>query len=157
MTPKLPSHAKQLTVSPILPRCANCNETLRVTPRSKDRPLSRQRYHDSGHLCSQGHTHNTRPDGRQQVSHALGPETREKLNSDRWMGGCRAHTGGVESNYPSPIFFHGPKSCIEQLLSPKRNFARLSAALVGRYEMEVEDADELQFSPHLARKSSYAD
>lgn len=71
-------------------------------------------------------------------------------------GRLQAHTGGVESNYPSLIYFHGPKSRIEQVLSPKRNFARLSAGLVGRYEMEVEDADELQFSPHLARKSSYA-
>ena len=49
-----------------------------------------------------------------------------------------ANSGGAESNYSNLTFLHGPRSCIGQGFS-KAEFACIIAALVGRFEMELED------------------
>ena len=49
------------------------------------------------------------------------------------------NTGGASSNYAFLTFLHGPRSCIGQAFA-KAEFAVLMAGLVGRFEMELEDA-----------------
>ena len=66
-----------------------------------------------------------------------GPDATE-FNPDRWMGPGKANTGGAESNYSMLTFLHGPRSCIGQAFA-KAEFAYLVAALVGRFEFELED------------------
>ncbi|KAF2746763.1 cytochrome P450 [Sporormia fimetaria CBS 119925] len=63
-----------------------------------------------------------------------------EFNPDRWRGTGRANTGGAESNYASLTFLHGPRSCIGKDFA-KAEFACLVAALVGAFEMELEDKD----------------
>lgn len=65
----------------------------------------------------------------------------EKFDPDRWMGSGKTNTGGAESNYSFLTFLHGPRSCIGQSFA-KAEFACLLAALVGRFEMELEDAEK---------------
>lgn len=60
------------------------------------------------------------------------------FNPDRWMGQGRANTGGADSNYAVTTFLHGPRSCIGKDFA-KAEFACLMAALVGKFEMELED------------------
>ena len=59
-----------------------------------------------------------------------GPDA-DKFNPDR---------SGAESNFSFLTFLHGPRSCIGQAFA-KAEFASLLAALVGRFEMELEDPD----------------
>ena len=66
-----------------------------------------------------------------------GPDAKE-FNPERWMGQGRANTGGADSNYATTTFLHGPRSCIGKDFA-KAEFACLMAALVGRFEMELED------------------
>jgi cytochrome P450 len=54
------------------------------------------------------------------------------------MGPGRANTGGAESNFAVTTFLHGPRSCIGMAFA-KGEFACLVAAMVGRFEMELED------------------
>ena len=68
-----------------------------------------------------------------------GPNAAE-FNPDRWTGPGRANNGGAESNYSFMTFLHGPRSCIGQAFA-KAEFACLLAALVGRFEMELEEPD----------------
>lgn len=56
----------------------------------------------------------------------------------RWLSPGRANSGGAESNYALLTFLHGPRSCIGKDFA-KAEFACLVAALVGRFEMEMED------------------
>lgn len=60
------------------------------------------------------------------------------FNPDRWLGEGRANNGGATSNYDFMTFLHGPRSCIGQAFA-KAEFACLLAAVVGRFEMELED------------------
>lgn len=66
-----------------------------------------------------------------------GPDAAE-FKPDRWMGPGRANTGGAESNYAMMTFLHGPRSCIGQAFA-KSEFNCLLAAVVGRFEFELED------------------
>lgn len=68
-----------------------------------------------------------------------GPDA-AKFNPDRWMGAGKANNGGAESAYSYLTFIHGPRSCIGQAFA-KAEFACLLAAVVGRYEMELEDKE----------------
>ncbi|MCJ1462021.1 hypothetical protein MMC07_000621 [Pseudocyphellaria aurata] len=64
----------------------------------------------------------------------------EKFNPNRWMSLGKTETGGAKSKYSFLTFLHGPRSCIGQSFA-KAEFKCLLAALVGRFEMELEDAD----------------
>lgn len=68
-----------------------------------------------------------------------GPDA-DKFNPDRWMGPGTANSGGAESNYAFLTFLHGPRSCIGQAFA-KAEFACLMAAVVGRFEVKIADAD----------------
>ncbi|OCK76578.1 cytochrome P450 [Lepidopterella palustris CBS 459.81] len=71
-------------------------------------------------------------------SKTLWGEDAKEFNPDRWMGPGRANTGGADSNYSFLTFLHGPRSCIGKDFA-KAEFASLVAAVVGRFEMELED------------------
>ena len=58
------------------------------------------------------------------------------------MGPGRAATGGAESNYAFLTFLQGPRSCIAQGFA-RAEFACLLAALVGRFELGLEEGKEL--------------
>lgn len=62
------------------------------------------------------------------------------FNPDRWMGPGKANSGGASSNYSFLTFLHGPRSCIGQAFA-KAEFACLLGALVGRFELELENPD----------------
>ncbi|WEW58119.1 hypothetical protein PRK78_003586 [Emydomyces testavorans] len=69
-----------------------------------------------------------------------GPDA-ETFNPDRWLGPGRANTGGAESNYAFLTFLHGPRSCIGSAFA-KGELACVVAAMVGRFEFELEKPDE---------------
>lgn len=66
-----------------------------------------------------------------------GPDA-AKFDPDRWMGPGKANSGGAESNYAFLTFLHGPRSCIGQAFA-KSEFECLLAAVVGTFEIEMED------------------
>lgn len=66
-----------------------------------------------------------------------GPDAKD-FNPDRWMGPGRAGSGGAASNYSFLTFLHGPRSCIGQAFA-RAEFACLVAALIGRFDFELED------------------
>lgn len=74
------------------------------------------------------------------MSKALWGPDAANFNPDRWLGAGRGNSGGAESNFSFLTFLHGPRSCIGQAFA-KAEFACLLAGLVGRFEMEMEDAD----------------
>ena len=74
------------------------------------------------------------------TSDALWGADAKEFNPDRWMGAGKANTGGADSNYAVTTFLHGPRSCIGKDFA-KAEFACLLAALVGRFEMELEDPE----------------
>lgn len=65
-----------------------------------------------------------------------GPDA-DKFDPERWLGPGRANTGGATSNYALLTFIHGPRSCIGQGFA-KAELACMVAALVGKYEMELQ-------------------
>ncbi|KAL5386229.1 hypothetical protein DPSP01_004311 [Paraphaeosphaeria sporulosa] len=75
------------------------------------------------------------------TSNALWGSDAKEFNPERWMGPGKANTGGAESNYAVTTFLHGPRSCIGKDFA-KAEFACLLAALVGRFEMELEEPDK---------------
>ena len=62
------------------------------------------------------------------------------FNPARWMGVGKAGNGGAESNFAFMTFLHGPRSCIGQQFA-RAEFACLLAALIGKFEFELEDPD----------------
>ena len=64
------------------------------------------------------------------------------FNPERWMGPGKAGNGGAESNYAFLTFLHGPRSCIGQAFA-RAEFAALLAAVVGRFELELEDKEKV--------------
>ena len=66
----------------------------------------------------------------------------DDFNPDRWLGPDRANSGGAKSNYAFMTFLHGPRSCIGQRFAVAE-LACLVAALVGRFEFEMVDTDEV--------------
>ncbi|EEP76268.1 predicted protein [Uncinocarpus reesii 1704] len=78
-----------------------------------------------------------------------GPDA-ETFNPDRWMGPGKGNTGGASSNYGHLTFLEGPRSCIGSGFA-KGEMACLLAALVGRFEFELEDPNkELEISTGVA-------
>jgi cytochrome P450 len=75
------------------------------------------------------------------TSNALWGSDAKEFVPERWMGQGKANTGGAESNYAITTFLHGPRSCIGKDFA-KAEFACLLAALVGRFEMELEEPDK---------------
>lgn len=119
---------------------AVCNEVLRVRPpvpmtlreASKDTSIL-------GTFIPKGTRIMLAPYGA-NLSTALWGADAATFDPDRWMGSGRANTGGAESNYAFLTFLHGPRSCIGQSFS-RAEFACLLAALVGRFEFELEDEE----------------
>lgn len=117
------------------------NETSRVFP-----PVAltlRETEHDTtiqGHFIPAGTTIIISP-WAINTSNALWGADAKEFKPDRWMGQGKANTGGADSNYAVTTFLHGPRSCIGKDFA-KAEFACLLAALVGRFEMELEDPDK---------------
>jgi cytochrome P450 len=64
---------------------------------------------------------------------------------ERWIDpstGKANNTGGVRSNYSNLTFLHGPRSCIGEKFA-KTELKALIAVLVGTFEMEMADKDEV--------------
>ena len=74
------------------------------------------------------------------TSTALWGSDAAEFNPERWLGPGRANTGGASSNYAFMTFLHGPRSCIGQAFA-KAEFACLLGAVVGRFELELEDEE----------------
>ncbi|OKL57731.1 hypothetical protein UA08_07229 [Talaromyces atroroseus] len=74
------------------------------------------------------------------VSKQLWGDDATVFNPDRWMGSLQANSGGGLTNFSFMTFLHGPRSCIGQGFA-RGEFACLLAALVGTFEMELEDKD----------------
>ncbi|MCJ1351013.1 MAG: hypothetical protein MMC33_000995 [Icmadophila ericetorum] len=70
-----------------------------------------------------------------------GPDA-AKFTPDRWLAPGMANNGGAESAYANLTFLHGPRSCIGQAFS-KAEFHCILAAIVGRFEMELEDPNKV--------------
>jgi cytochrome P450 len=70
-----------------------------------------------------------------------GPDANE-FNPERWMGEGMSNTGGSKSNYSYLTFLHGPRSCIGQAFA-KAEMKCLVAAVVGRFEFEMADKNEI--------------
>ena len=67
-----------------------------------------------------------------------------KFNPDRWLQSPTnpaSSNGGAASNYSFLTFLHGPRSCIGQKFA-QAEFACLLAAWVGRFEFELNNAEE---------------
>lgn len=67
-----------------------------------------------------------------------------KFNPDRWLqspSNPASANGGAASNYSFLTFLHGPRSCIGQKFA-LAEFACLLAAWVGRFEFELNNAEE---------------
>ena len=120
---------------------AVCNEVLRVNPPV---PMTiREARKDTtilGTFVPKGTRIILVPSAVNLSSSLWGPNP-EKFNPERWMGSGTTNTGGAESNYSFLTFLHGPRSCIGQSFA-KAEFACLLAALVGRFEMELEDSEK---------------
>ena len=114
------------------------NETFRVFPPV---PLTlRSAAHDTticGHFIPAGTTIAICP-WAINTSKALWGDDAREFKPERWLGPGRANTGGADSNYAITTFLHGPRSCIGKDFA-KAEFACLVAALVGRFELELED------------------
>lgn len=114
------------------------NETMRLFPPV---PLTmRETDHDTtiqSHFIPRGTTVIICPWAINTSKQLWGDDARE-FNPDRWMGPGKANTGGADSNYAVTTFLHGPRSCIGKDFA-KAEFACLMAALVGRFEMALED------------------
>ncbi|KAH8809409.1 cytochrome P450 monooxygenase [Xylogone sp. PMI_703] len=68
-----------------------------------------------------------------------GPDA-DTFNPERWLQDGCANTGGVRNNYGFLTFLHGPRSCIGATFA-RSELTCLVAALVGRFEMELEDPE----------------
>jgi len=75
------------------------------------------------------------------TSTALWGADAAEFKPERWLGPGRTNTGGATSNYAFMTFLHGPRSCIGQAFA-KAEFACLLAAVVGRFEWELEDPNK---------------
>ncbi|EED14749.1 cytochrome P450, putative [Talaromyces stipitatus ATCC 10500] len=64
--------------------------------------------------------------------------TASTFDPDRWLGEGRGNSGGVKNHLGFLTFLHGPRSCIGSGFA-KAELACLVAAIVGRFQMELED------------------
>lgn len=117
---------------------AVCNEVLRFYPPV---PLTiREACRDTSianHPIPKGTLVLLSPDATNHDVDLWGPDA-GVFDPERWLAPGKAKTGGAESNYALSTFIHGPRSCIGQGFS-KSELACLVAAMVGRFEMELED------------------
>ncbi|RAO72355.1 uncharacterized protein BHQ10_008367 [Talaromyces amestolkiae] len=60
------------------------------------------------------------------------------FDPERWMKPSQANSGGGVTNFSFMTFLHGPRSCIGQGFA-RGEFACLLAAIVGTFELELED------------------
>ncbi len=141
--PSINDAEKQITANdidrlPYLHAC--CNEVLRLYPPVPN--LVRDTARDTtivGHPIPAGTRVMLVPWAINHSKALWGPEASE-FNPNRWLGPGKANSGGAESNYAFMTFLHGPRSCIGQGFA-RAEFACLVAALVGRFEMALEEAD----------------
>lgn len=131
---------------------AVCNEVLRLTPpvpvtlREAARDTTIQ-----GQFVPAGTRIILAPTAANTAVGHWGDDAGE-FKPDRWLGPGRANSGGAESNYAFMTFLHGPRSCIGKEFA-KAEFACLLAALVGKFEMELEDKDrEIEITGGITSK-----
>ncbi|KAL9070873.1 MAG: hypothetical protein Q9157_005666 [Trypethelium eluteriae] len=84
-------------------------------------------------------------------SKALWGADATEFNPERWMGPGRANSGGAENNFAYMTFLHGPRSCIGQAFA-RGEFACLLAVLVGSFEFELVDHEEVQIVTGLTSR-----
>ncbi|KUL89225.1 hypothetical protein ZTR_03650 [Talaromyces verruculosus] len=73
------------------------------------------------------------------ISKELWGEDAFVFDPERWMKPNQANSGGGATNFSFMTFLHGPRSCIGQGFA-RGEFACLLAAMVGTFEMELEDS-----------------
>lgn len=118
---------------------AVCNEVLRLVP--PVRITLREAARDTtvqGQFVPAG-THIILAPMATNTALALWGDDAGEFRPDRWLNrGARPDAGRV--NYAFMTFLHGPRSCIGEKFA-RAEFAYLLAALVGRFEMELQDKD----------------
>ncbi|GAM42003.1 hypothetical protein TCE0_043f15589 [Talaromyces pinophilus] len=73
------------------------------------------------------------------ISKELWGEDAFVFDPERWMKPNQANSGGGVTNFSFMTFLHGPRSCIGQGFA-RGEFACLLAAMVGTFDMELEDS-----------------
>ncbi|KAE8552145.1 hypothetical protein EYB25_006039 [Talaromyces marneffei] len=138
--------AKELDSLPYLH--AFCNEVLRFYPsipataRASIRDTTVAGYHipkNTGFIIPMG-----------IINHdpELWGLTASTFDPERWLGEGRANSGGVQNHLGFLTFLHGPRSCIGSGFA-RAELAFLVAALVGRFQMDLEDPDgKFELSTH---------
>ncbi|KAI7971924.1 hypothetical protein EIK77_007523 [Talaromyces pinophilus] len=117
---------------------AFCNEVLRFYPSIPG--TVRQSTRDTtvaGYQIPKNTTF-TIPMGIINQDPKLWGPTARTFDPERWLGEGRANSGGVENHLGFLTFLHGPRSCIGSGFA-KAELACLVAALVGRFQMDLED------------------
>ncbi|KAK4949743.1 hypothetical protein LTR10_011585 [Elasticomyces elasticus] len=117
---------------------AFCNEVLRYYPSVPS--TARQAVQDTivaGHRIPKG-TVLTLASGMTNWDSELWGSDADRFDPERWMREGCSNTGGVQNNYGFLTFLHGPRSCIGATFA-RAELACLVAALVGRFEMVLED------------------
>ncbi|EAW10845.1 cytochrome P450 [Aspergillus clavatus NRRL 1] len=117
---------------------AVCSETLRLYPPVPT--TTRKSLHETmlgGYPIPKGTLFTISP-AVINVDPALwGPDS-EIFDPERWIGKGRANSGGSRSHHAFLTFLQGPRSCIGATFA-RGELACLVAALVGRFQMELED------------------
>lgn len=117
---------------------AFCNEVLRFYPSIPG--TVRQSTRDTtvaGYQIPKNTTF-TIPMGIINQDPKLWGPTARTFDPERWLGEGRANSGGVENHLGFLTFLHGPRSCIGSGFA-KAELACLVAALVGKFQMDLED------------------
>jgi cytochrome P450 len=127
---------------------AFCNEVLRFYPsipataRASVRDTTVAGYHipkNTGFIIPMG-----------IINHdpELWGPTATTFDPERWLGKGRANSGGVQNHLGFLTFLHGPRSCIGAGFA-RAELACLIAALVGRFQMDLEDPNgKFELSTH---------
>ncbi|KAK2859927.1 hypothetical protein FQN49_004573 [Arthroderma sp. PD_2] len=131
---------------------AFCNELFRFYPpvtvtsrqAARDTTIAGQPIKKGTHIIIAPRATNRNPE-------FWGPDA-DVFNPDRWLAPGCTNTGGAESNYAFLTFIHGPRSCIGSGFA-KGELMCLIAALVGRFEMELEDPKkEMEITSGITNK-----
>lgn len=120
---------------------AFCNEVLRYYPSVLS--TAREAVQDTiiaGYHIPKGTVFTIAPGMTNWDPELWGPDA-DQFDPERWMREGCANTGGVQNNYGFLTFLHGPRSCIGATFA-RAELACLVAALVGRFEMVLEDPDK---------------
>lgn len=124
---------------------AVCNEVLRLYPtipvsgRHTTRPTT-----VAGHFIPTGTTLFVVPWAINRNPAFWGADA-DSFVPERWIdasSGRATMNGGAESNYAFLTFLHGPRSCIGEKFA-RSELRCLVAALVGSFEMQMADPDEV--------------